>query len=328
MDEEISLDEPIFQKPSKSVKSLNEILAAKSLSKMNNNNLNMNNPSFHPPPPPRPQPVYQTEDEEQEISDIPFPVEDNAEYDFLERDEMEMPSSSAVFHDDSDVLMLLAAGGNNSNNTNNNSSTNSKPPPPALFPKDKEDLIELYSTITLLKKENQELQKDLEFTKRSKEALLKDQQSKSDHIINRLKSDLKMLDERNSFLENEKFENSKFLEQFKEENEQLSREKDEIFAKWQKLREKELSLKSNDSNAELLSLKTENNKLKMEIGRMRADADQSASFEMNQLKDELQKRNYEMEGFNQSHELEVDSLTQTIKKLEEQVSEKRSFLWF
>jgi hypothetical protein len=321
------MDQPPPPPPKKTVKSLTEILASKSNT---NSQKGRDDDEFPSPPvnPPSslPSTFEPTRFEENVPKNFLNPTDDQ-EYDFIQNDEMEMPSSSTVLHDDSDILMLLAGGNQNALQSIPQQLINSQSPVNGSFSKEKEDLIELYSTITLLKKENQELTKDLEYTKKSKDALLKDQQQKYEMTISKLKNELFQLQERVSIYDAEKFESLRIHDQMKEDYQVLVHEKDDLEQRYFKLKEKEMSLSTSNSNSEIVqnlrsevhSLKSENNKLKMEISRIKGDSEKSNSHEIFAIKEELQQKNIEIEDLRHSQQLEIDSLRQELKRAEEQV---------
>lgn len=274
-------------------------------SEMRNSNLVT---SFPPPKPAEPSP-----------SDGLLQAQSSSHMTRVEEDEEEMPSSSfTVLGDDSDLLKLLSGANTpmgkqapdssldyNNHYYNNNSNGNNNG-------KNSEEIIELYSTIAMLKKENGELMKELEFVKKSKDAMLNDQLQKNDVHASRLRAEIQEQQAVAIRIQREKEEMEREMEMMRSDMECLMREKQDL--------EQNVHRNKDDSStvrSDLAISKQELNKLRMEMGRMKADNDRLTS-ENNGLNNEIQQMLDQKEQQDRLHDNELRDLQQNLRKAEEQ----------
>lgn len=283
------------------------------------NTLNLQNNSRKPPPPAKPRPNNTVTFKDVRRDAEPLGSNNFRPYPLPEEDgelEMEMPSST-ILVDDSDIMSLL---GTPVNNAKNNTNTSSQAANNNLDP----DIIEFYSTIAFLKKENSELMKELEFTKKSKEAIVKDLQQKSDQQINKLKNELRLANDKIATQVNEIDEIRKMNELIKEDFQGLLHEKEDLEIKLTRMKETVAasSQSSSDQSAlrnDLMNSKTELNKLKMEMARNKNDYDRIYD-ENTYLKDELSRLQKELDNSSQTTTKDIQHFQNELRKAEEQVS--------
>ena len=202
-------------------------------------------------------------------------------------EEMEMPSSSTVVHNDNEIFNLLAGESNETTQQEN----------------DNETIIELYSTIAFLKKQNQELTKDVEFSRASKDASIKNEDKLKNENL-RLRNELSNLDM-----------------QLKNSNEEMKRLYADLEAQQieiERLKEYELRAADSSHREEIFTQKSENNKLKMEIAQIRAECDRL-------LQQQSQKSEEEMKTVVQQCEMEIEKARNEAKIANEQVSIRAFF---
>lgn len=189
---------------------------------------------------------------------------------FRDEDEQEMPSSSySVMADEADLLQLLAGETTTPIGPFSPDGNNQQTAPSRLS---QNELIELYSAIAFLKKENHNLAKDLEFTKKSKDAIMMEAQNKHSVETSKLKNELK--DANMRIIQYEKDLSSfkraaETIEGLKNEVTVLTREKEAL--------ESMLGRNKDDQGnvrGELMATKADLNKARMELARAKSEADQ------------------------------------------------------
>lgn len=227
-------------------------------------------------------------------------AETNLEY---FEDELEMPGSSlTVGADDEDVFAMLSG-------TKERTSGKFKSAA-------EHDIVELYSTIAFLKKENQELVKEVEFVKRSKDATFKDMQTKLETQIAQLRNENRDL----QAVIHRKDDEITHLVESKGDDAGLKAELERVIAERETL-EAAMSRQKDDQGglrADLMTSKTEINRLKMELGRMKGDLER-VETENDDLKSDLKLARAEMDKTAASRDDQSRQLVQDIKRLEEQL---------
>jgi DNA repair exonuclease SbcCD ATPase subunit len=234
-----------------------------------------------------------------------------------EEEELEMTSySTSVPADQTDLLAILnsevfptpfghnlqilnqqSVGGGNSNN---------------------EEVIELYSTIAMLKKDNNDLLKEAELQRASKDAHFTETQRKLEQQINNLKKEL--LDSNNSSLKyQQEFEQYKreiqTLEQIQNELEAALHDKDDMIQQLQVNKHQDQNTLKIDYN----HAKSEINKLRMEIAASRSSQEKLMG-ENAAIQNELSYLHTEHDKMIGSHQNEIQDIKSEKRKLEDQVT--------
>lgn len=227
------------------------------------------------------------------------------ESDFRYGDEDEMPgSSTTVGADDDEIFQILGIS-----NSSKHTSLSGKA--------DKEhDIVELFSTIAFLRRENQDLQKEVEFVRCSKDAALKEMQNKLEaQIQNLTKRNAELqerLGQRDRQLSDVGVQQSE-LDRLRRELEQLATEKEELETNASKTKDDQGSLRG-----DLLAAKSEINRLKMELGRAKGDNERLA-HENDDLKADLKTAKAEMDQNASVKDDHLRQVTQEMKRLEDQL---------
>lgn len=221
-----------------------------------------------------------------------------------QEDEEEMPSSSlTVLPDESDLMNLLGINDIPLQSPSRYQQNHSK----------EDDLIELYSVIGMLRKENEELKKDNEFTKKSKDAIITDLTSKYESQISKLKNDLKLTNQKNIDQVVE-FQEIQFeYDGMKNEIDRLLQERNTLENRLGQDKDDQSSVK-----ADLMNSKTEINKLRMEIARYKNDSEMF-NREVSDLKTEISRIKSEADKFVDKLEKENEDQRLLITRLEDQV---------
>lgn len=219
-------------------------------------------------------------------------------------DEEEMPSSSlTVLPDESDLMNLLGINDIPLQSPSRYQQNHSK----------EDDLIELYSVIGMLRKENEELKKDNEFTKKSKDAIITDLTSKYESQISKLKNDLKLTNQKNIDQVLEFQEIRLEYDEMKNEIDRLLQERDTLENRLGQDKDDQSSVK-----ADLMNSKTEINKLRMEIARYKNDSEM-LNREVSDLKTEISRIKSEADKFVDKLEKDNEDQRLFITRLEDQV---------
>ncbi len=254
-------------------------------------------------------------------------VIENHAFDDEQEEEAEMPSSSlTVLGDNTDLLQLLAGASVSPSFVPTPSGTNDSYPVyntnasyvisgfgknSVSEPSPNDDMIELYSTISMLKKENLDLQKEIEFIKKSKDAIIQETSLKTEQHIERLKLELQEQQQVNINYSRDNEQLQKELEMMKIDMEFLIKQKEEIEQNTYRRQDDSSSMKS-----ELLSMKTELNKTKMEVHRCKGENGNLTRDNQTTVKElnDLRKHFDEEERRQQSI---ISDLQANIRKLEE-----------
>ena len=188
-------------------------------------------------------------------------------------EEEEMPSQSVTIPDEVSLFVIL-------NNPMYNSPVKGRKTPSPV--KSQEEIIELYSTITLLRQENASLQKDLQAAKNSNAVQLSDMQKSYDEKLRCLQEEL---NNSQRFVETLQQENQEILKALQEQSVHQSNNSSEASA-----------LKSDYSalKADFSSLKIDYNKLKME-NTVQANTNAKLNAEISGLNAELGSVHRELE---------------------------------
>jgi predicted RNase H-like nuclease (RuvC/YqgF family) len=237
-------------------------------------------------------------------------------------EETEIPSSSTILDRNSDLLSLLGIH---------------QSPSTSSFPSDKDSedvpqldvncgnrgndaIIECYSTIAFLKKDNKELHKEVEFLKKSKDLAIKEFSSKYDHRYNQNEKEIHSLTEKARNAEEKYSEMKSTYDQLKRNHDALFVEKNEFENQLKKSQEDETHYRSAllEENS---SLVLENKNLKLEITRLSENLEKKSrsAFDGASTNQRLHDKEMEIEELR----IEVHRLQQLLKKLEDEVG----YLW-
>ncbi|RYH11912.1 hypothetical protein EON65_38550 [archaeon] len=200
-------------------------------------------------------------------------------------EEEEMPSQSVTIPDEVSLVDIL-------NNPMYSPAKGRKTPSPV---KSQEDIIELYSTITMLRQENASLQKEMQSIKNSHTAHLGEMRSS--------------YEEKLGYLQDELGNSQQFVATLQQENQEILKLLQEQSVHKSANSTENSLLKSDYSTlkADFSSLKIEYNKLKME-NTVQANTNGKLSAEVAGMKGELGSLNRELEDQINRSSIEVGSI--------------------
>lgn len=233
--------------------------------------------------------------------------------------EQEMPSQSmSVMPEETDLMALL-------------SSPQYQPSHPMAA---NEDAVELYSTIAMLKRENSELTKEVQFLRVSKDAQLADLASKLEHTQQMHSSNAQAV----PAMRKELAHANECMARLEAENHRLHEHVQAAEAKAQDLqaaliqKEDDLNALTMNRSSDVNSLRSDCNNMKLEINKLKMESsvlkarEEKALRDAAQLQADLGYRNAETEKMIASHQKEINDLQLDKRRAEDQLQVMRAEL--